>query len=164
MLKSSLIADTVVTTLQSIPELVTSMVGDPARIKAYHFLAGMNKTLLQAINQMLQPSILVVCLPPIGGNFNGQTLFKHHVDVYVRMPNVATFADPISLAFEDIWWLICNTPVNGSDVPRLNIRYQNILPGQLDLMDTPSASMMTDEEGQDYLCGRFIFPEIGDQI
>ena len=161
MLKSSLIVDTVVCTLQTIQPLVTAMNGDPTRIKAFHFMPGMDKSLAEAINTMLQPSILVTSTGTMGGNFDGQTIFKHPVDVYFRAPNTANMVPAI--AYEDVWWLMVNQPVNGSDVPYLNIRNVQILPGQLDLMDTPSVQHMTDEQGQDYFCGRFIFPEIGDQ-
>jgi hypothetical protein len=161
MLKASLIVDTVVSTLQTIQPLVTAMNGDPTRIQAFHFMPGLEKSLAEAINTMLQPSILVTWAGTMGGNWDGQTIFKHHVDVYFRTPNTANMVP--ALAYEDCYWLMVNQPVNGSDVPYLNIRNIQILPGQLDLMDTPSVQHMTDEQGQDYFCGKFIFPEIGDQ-
>lgn len=158
MLKPSLVVDTVVSTLQTIPELVTAMAGDSTRIYAFHFRYGLEKSLTEALNQMIPPSTLVVWSGTIGGNFSGYQIWKHHIDIYFRAPNTVNISPAI--AYEDIWWLMMNKPVNSGS---LNIRQIEILPSQLDLMETPSVEHHIDEEGQDFFCGKCVFGEIGDQ-
>src|ERR1700722_10315066 len=103
MLKPSVIVDTVVSVLQTIPGLVSAM-SDPSRIKAFHFMQGLETPALKAINAMLQPSILVMWAGTSGGNFSGYQIFKHHIDVYLRAPN--TVAISTAIAYEDLWYLM----------------------------------------------------------
>lgn len=160
MLRPSLIVNAVVDALRTIQPLVTSMAGDAERIVAFHYMQGQESSLAEAINRMLQPSILVCWAGTMGGNFDGQTIWRHQIDIYFRTPNVANLLP--ALAYEDVWWQIVNLPVNGSDVPYLNLRNVQLLPGQLDIMNTPSVTHMTDEENQDFFVGHCTWNEIGD--
>lgn len=157
MLKPSTIVDAVVTSLKTIPDLVT-VITDSTRIYAFHFMYGKEASLAQAINRMLQPSVMVVWSGTMGGNFSGYQIWKHHIDIYFRTPNTANM-DP-AIAYEDVFWLMMNSAVNSGS---LNIRQIELLPGQLDLMETPSAHHMIDEEGQDMFVAKCVFGEIGDQ-
>jgi hypothetical protein len=158
MIKGSLIVDTLAATLQTIPALVTAMNNDPTRIVGYHFIPGLSRSLTEAVQQMLTPSILINYEAIMGGNFNGYMIWKHHVDIYYRGGNQAGQMIPTNA--EDIAYLMMNQPVNAGT---LNVRQIEILPGQLDLMDTPSFAHMVDDAGTDYWCGRCVFGEIGDQ-
>jgi hypothetical protein len=158
MLKGSVIVDDFVSTLQTVPALVTAMNNDPSRIVGFHFIPGKSKGLQEAIQQMLSPSILVNYEAIAGGNFSGYQIWKHHLDVYIRGANQAGQATPVNA--EDIPYLMMNQPVNGGT---LNIRFVSIMPGQLDIMDTPSFNHMVDDAGSDYWVGRCVFGEIGDQ-
>lgn len=131
-------------------------------ISAYHWIPGISRNLTQALNEMMPPSILVYHSGLMGGNFDGMTLWKHHIEIYIRGANQApaqALGQPIT-ATEDIPYLMFNQPVNGGT---LHIRDTSIMPGQLLLMDMPSFMHMSDLEGQDFFVAKCVIPEIGDQ-
>ena len=154
MLNPSPITDAIASVLLSIPELNAAM-GD--RISAFHFRLGQEHRLAEAIYKMPAPSMLVVWEGTKGGNFDGQTIWKHRWAVYYRMGNAAGVADPVG--YEDLWWITCNRPPAGSGP---NIRGMEIYSG-LDIMDTPSVAHALDEDLQDRFVGAFVIPEVGDQ-
>jgi hypothetical protein len=162
MLNPSQITDAVVTTLKNIPELAAAMTvldshqNPTVRITAFHYLLGADHRLAEAIYKMPSPSMLVAWEGTFGGNFNGYTIFKHRIAVYLRMGNAAGATDPVG--YEQLWWTICNRPPQGSSQ---NIRYINILP-DLDIMDTPSIAHLLDEDQIDIFRGEFVLPEMGD--
>ena len=153
MLNPALITDAIANVLLSIPDLNTAMDG---RIAAFHYRLGQECRLAERIYKMAAPSMLVAWDGTLGGNFNGQTIWKHRVNVYFRMGNAAGLTDPVG--YEDLWWIVCNKPPTGSQV---NIRYMQLYPG-LDIMDTPSVAHALDEDLQDRFAGAFVIPEIGD--
>ena len=162
MLNPKDITDAVVTTLQAIPDLASAMTvtdasGNPAvRIYAYHYLFGQDFRLAEAIQKMPAPSIMAVWEGTLAGNFDGSTLFKHRVALYIRMGNAGGNLDPVG--YEDLWWTICNAKPTGASQ---NIRYLNLLPA-LEIMDTPGITHLTDGEALDIFRSEFVFPEIGD--
>ena len=153
MLNPSPITDAIVTTLLSIPELNAAMSG---RISAFHYRLGQEHRLAEAIYKMAAPSMLVVWEGTKGGNFDGQTIWKHRWGIYYRMGNAAGVDVPVG--YEDLWWITCNCPPGGAGP---SIRYLQIYAG-LDIMDTPSIDHELDEDLIDRFKGVFIIPEIGD--
>ena len=153
MLNPAPITDAIASVLLSIPELNAAMGG---RISAFHFRLGQEHRLAEAIYKMAAPSMVVAWEGTKGGNFNGQTVWKHRWGIYYRMDNAAGVATPVG--YEDLWWITCNRPPGGSGN---NIRYLQIYPG-LDIMDTPSIDHELDEDLIDRFKGVFIIPEIGD--
>lgn len=161
MLDPEVVTDAAVAAIQSIPEVVTAMNGDAARIVGFKYLYGVDFTLAEAVGKLKPPAILVAWAGTQGGNFDGMTIFKHRLDVYFRSANMASVAFPaVPTGPGYLWSLICNKAVNGTS---LNIRQVQLISGALDLMETPSVSHRQDEELMDYFCGTFVFPEIGDQ-
>lgn len=155
MLKGSALVNAVVSTLRTIPALVTAM---PNGINPYSFVYGVSKSILDAIQEMLPGSLLVSYEGVQGGNFDMMTLWKHHLDITYRASNQANATNPIGT--EDIGYLIFNQAVNSTS---LNIRQVAVLPGQVVLMDTPSISHRIDDTQQDYFQAHVVIPEIGDQ-
>ena len=153
MLNAAPITDAIASVLLSIPELHTAMGG---RISAFHFRLGQEHRLAEAIYKMPAPSMLVAWEGTKGGNFDGQTIWKHRWGIYYRMGNAAGVAVPVG--YENLWALTCNSPPGG-DGP--NIRNMELYPG-LDIMDTPSIDHALDEDLVDRFKGVFTFPEIGD--
>ena len=153
MLNPAPITDAIASVLLSIPELNIAMGG---RITAFHYRLGQEHRLAEAIYKMPAPSMLIAWEGTKGGNFDGQTVWKHRWGVYYRMGNAAGVADPVG--YEDLWWITCNRPPGGSGS---NIRYLQLYPG-LDIMDTPSIDHELDEDLIDRFKGVFIIPEIGD--
>ena len=153
MLNPAPITDAIASVLLSIPELNTAMGG---RISAFHFRLGQEHRLAEAIYKMPAPSMLVAWEGTKGGNFDGQTIWKHRWGIYYRMGNAAGVADPVG--YEDLWWITCNRPPGGSGP---NIRALQLYSG-LDIMDTPSIDHELDEDLIDRFKGVFIIPEIGD--
>lgn len=153
MLNPAPITDAIASVLLSIPELSTAMGG---RISAFHFRLGQEHRLAEAIYKMPAPSMLVAWEGTKGGNFDGQTIWKHRWGIYYRMGNAAGVADPVG--YEDLWWITCNRPPGGSGP---NIRGIQLYSG-LDIMDTPSIDHELDEDLIDRFKGVFIIPEIGD--
>ncbi len=109
MLNAAPITDAIASVLLSIPELNTAMGG---RISAFHFRLGQEHRLAEAIYKMPAPSMLVAWEGTKGGNFDGQTIWKHRWGIYYRMGNAAGVADPVG--YEDLWWITCNRPPGGS--------------------------------------------------
>lgn len=153
MLNPAPITDTIVSVLLSIPELNTAMGG---RINAFHYRLGQEHRLAEAIYKMPAPSMLIAWEGTKGGNFDGQTIWKHRWGIYYRMGNAAGVAEPVG--YEDLWWITCNRPPGGNGP---NIRYLQLYPG-LDIMDTPSIDHELDEDLIDRFKGVFIIAEIGD--
>jgi len=156
MLNAAPITDAIASVLLSIPELHTAMGG---RISAFHFRLGQEHRLAEAIYKMPAPSMLVAWEGTKGGNFDGQTIWKHRWGIYYRMGNAAGLAVPVG--YEDLWALTCNgsTAVTGAAGP--NIRNIQIADG-LDIMDTPSIDHALDEDLVDRFKAVFVIPEIGD--
>ena len=126
------------------------------RISAFHYRLGQENRLAEAVYAMPSPSMLVAWDGTQGGNFDGQTIWKHRFHVYFRMGNAAGSTQP--MGYEDLWWMVCNRPPAGASA---NIRYISILP-ELDIMDTPSITHLLDEDQIDIFRGEFVLPEIGD--
>ncbi|HXC75719.1 MAG TPA: hypothetical protein VNU19_01575 [Candidatus Acidoferrum sp.] len=158
MLNPQPLVDAVVTALQSIELLVAAMNGSQTNIYAHHYVFGEDQSLARAIQQMTAPSILVAWMGAKGGNFDGATLIKDSIAIYIRMANQAGEVAPV--AYEELWWLIVNSPVNGTT---LNIRYLHLVPGKWEIPDNPSVEHDMDLEGMDRFCAHFAFPQIGDQ-
>jgi hypothetical protein len=156
MLDGTLIVSAAVAALQSIEPLVEAMGGNPQNIYAVFSRYGMDVSTARAVFEMKAPSILVVWEGTRGGNFTAAVQIKHMLCVYVRGANQAGQEAPMGYA--TLWWQITNSPVNGTTQ---NIRQIALLPNVL-LMDTPSARMQVDQEGVDFLEGKFVIPEIGD--
>lgn len=162
MLNPRPLVDAVVTALQSITPLVAAMNGNAQNIFAHHFVYGADQSLARAIYQMTAPSVLVAWEGAKGGNFNGTSLIKDSVAIYIRMGNQAGQLLPVS--YEDLWWLIVNAPVSvDGGAGTLNIRYLHLVPGKWEIPDNPSIEHLVDEEGMDRFCAHFAFPQIGDQ-
>ena len=162
MLNASPITDAIVSALQAIPDLAAAMTvvesNQPVcRIYAHHYRLGAEYRLAERIYKMPAPSMLVAWDGDLGGNFDGQTIWKHRFNVYFRMGNAVGLGEPVG--YEDLWSIVCNQPPVGSEV---NIRYMQLYPG-LDIMDTPSVAHALDEDLQDRFVGTLVIPEIGDQ-
>jgi hypothetical protein len=162
VLNPSDITNAVAATLAAIPDLAAAMTvvdsgGNPTiRITPFHYLLGQDHRLAEAIEKMPAPSILCAWEGTFGGNFNGYSIWKHKVVVYIRMGNAAGNLQPVG--YEQLWWLICNgIPTTSTQ----NIRYTNLLPA-LDIMDTPTATHLLDAELMDIFRTEFVIPEIGD--
>lgn len=155
MVSPRVIADAIVTALQSIPVLVDAMGEDATRIAAHHYLYGAEQCLYSAVATMPAPSILIAWKGTIGGNYDGATIRKHHFYVNVRCGTAADLAIPLS--YEDIWTLMINSPILGGTQTIENVQ----LVAGIDIMDTPSALHVIDEDKMDYLQTTFIFPELG---
>jgi hypothetical protein len=161
MLNAAPITDAIVSALQAISDLAAAMTvvesNQPVcRIYAHHYRLGAEYRLAERIYKMPAPSMLVAWDGDLGGNFNGQTIWKHRFNVYFRMGNAAGLSEPVG--YEDLWSIVCNQPPAGSEV---NIRYMQLYPG-LDIMDTPGVAHALDEDLQDRFVGTFVIPEIGD--
>jgi hypothetical protein len=162
MLNASVLVDAIVSALQGIPALAAAMTvvdgsgAQTCRITGFHYRLGAEHRRAEAIYKMPAPSMMVAWEGTAGGNFDGQTMWKHKFAVYFRMGNAAGLADPTG--YEDLWWILCNQPPTGS--PQ-NIRYMQLYPG-LDIMDTPSVAHALDEDLQDRFVGSLVLPELGD--
>ena len=162
MLNPAMITDAIVAALKTITDLAAAMTvlnatGAPVvRITAFHYRLGQDHRLAEAIYGMPAPSMLVAWEGTRGGNFDGQTIWKHRWGIYYRMGNAAGVAVPVG--YEDLWAITCNCPPGGTGP---NIRNIQLCPG-LDIMDPPSIDHALDEDLIDRFKGAFIFPELGD--
>ena len=147
---------TAVSSISAVSSAMTPSGGSSPRITAFHYMAGSDHSLREALVKMSAPSMLVVWEATGSAGGGGAYLWKHRLGVYIKMANSANSLTPVG--YEDIWWSICNGLPTGSAV---NLRYMQLLPS-LDIMDTPTIVHVTDEDQIDRFKATFIFPEIGD--
>ena len=127
------------------------------RITAFHYRLGQEHRLAEAIYKMPAPSMLVAWEGTQGGNFDGQTIWKHRFGDLLPDGQRGR-RRPIRSATRTCGGSSATRPPGGSQA---NIRYMQLYPG-LDIMDTPSVAHALDEDLQDRFKGAFVIPEIGD--
>ena len=163
MLDPDVVLNSVVASLQSIPQLLAELGSppvDPAdAIRGHYFYAGEENSLARTLGQMNMPSMLVAYLDYLGGNFDGMTVWKHRLNMYLRPRNRA--AQNGSASAQHLWWMGMNLPI-AVPIPAANIRYVELANENLQLMDTPTLKYISDELGQDFFVSTMVFPEKGD--
>jgi len=160
MLQPSVVTAAVVSAWQSIPALIAQMNGNPANISAHDYSWGSENSLSKAIGQMPAPSILLAYLKIQGGDYDGESVWKHHLQVAIKSGNAAdpNSSTPFMSTF-DVWWLMMNGGVFGT--PQ-SIRTYALLGGNLaPMIDLPSLIAHQDDMG-DFCVGTLIWPEYGD--
>jgi hypothetical protein len=166
MIDPSLLSDAIVTALQGIPAFVAAMVGDPARIFAHHYFYGSDFRLQESIQKMLAPSTLVCWTGMRFANFNGENVWRHKFEVYIRTQNAKGLADPICA--ERAVWIALHEPFTTSPNGEQNIRTWPLyfLPDEspgVEILDPDlQVAMHQDLEGMDIACLQFTLSEIGD--
>jgi hypothetical protein len=165
MLDPDVVLNSVLASLQSIPELVAEL-GGPAipatdSITGHYFFSGQENALSRALAQMRSPSLMVAYLDYVGGNFNAMTVFKHRLNMFIRPRNKAALNGGGAASAQHLWWMAMNLPVS-APIVAANIRYVNLANGNLDLMDLPTLQHRPDESNQDFFVSTLVFPEIGD--
>ena len=152
------LVDGLVAELQTMTDEVTAM-GGTGNISAYHFIPGVNVTLSQAIVQMPSPSLLVAHAGISGGNFDGETIFKHHIQIWVRLASQAGVGSPTT--YERIWYYIMNDTVNSGPG---NIWNTDLIveTGSAAMVDLPSYDIMSEEHGQgmEFWCLKTVWNEL----
>lgn len=157
MINSAEIADSLVTLLREIPELVAEMNGDPERIFAYHDQYPKKASLTLAIYQMPAPSIMVAWQGTVPGSFGGNETWKHQFSLYLRARE--TYDGDPPTAYYRLFRLITKGVPTSIGLPMLNATvHPSCHP-----MDVPSISRATDQEGLDYFEISMSFTEIGDE-
>ncbi|HEY6272621.1 MAG TPA: hypothetical protein VIX19_11595 [Terriglobales bacterium] len=163
MLDPDLVLNSILASLQSIPQLAVEL-GAPTipatdSITGHFFYSGEENSLMRSLSQMKSPSITVAYLDLVGGNFDGMTVWKHRVNMYLRPKNKAS--NGTSASAQHLYWLAMNLPIS---VPQIanNIRSIELADFNLQLMDTPTLLHHTDELGQDFFVSTMVFPEKGD--
>lgn len=132
----------------------------------HYFFGGADNAITRVAGNMSDGRILLGVASQIGGNFDGTTIFKHRVDVYIRARNAASQAmnDPTttSVSLWGLWALLCNGVITSPSGP--NLRSVRLLSGDLDLMDTPTAIVRPGEDSADLLYATMVFPEVNDSL
>ncbi|HEY1898128.1 MAG TPA: hypothetical protein VGG62_17745 [Terracidiphilus sp.] len=163
MLDPDVVANSIAAALQSIPELVAEL-GGPAipateSISVHSYYSGEENSVARVVSQMRAPSLLIAYWDYLGGNFDGTSVWKHRVNLYIRSRNKASNGGASSAPH--LWWMCMNLPVT---VPEgaPNLRYVSLCGGNLEIMDIPPLLHQTDELGQDFFYSTMVFPERGD--
>lgn len=170
MLDPDLVLVAVVDAFKSIDELATLMCDDAgaSTIFGHTFTYGEENTLTKVVWTAPSPSLIVAYTDLLSGNFDGQTMWKHCLEVYIRpksgVSNVFSDSNPDVARVPStphIWWMMMNLPVLGGAQP---LRYTTLLSGALQLMDLPTLSYKAvGDDGADLFIGKLVFPEYGDQ-
>jgi hypothetical protein len=163
MLDPDVVLSSVISSLQSIPQLAAEL-GAPTippteSITGHFFYSGEENSLARVLGMMKSPSITVAYLDYIGGNFDGQTVWKHRLNMYIRPRNKASNGG--SASAQHMWWMAMNFPISVPEVAP-NIRYVELVNANLQLMDLPPLLHHNDELGQDFFVSTMVFPEKGD--
>jgi hypothetical protein len=162
MLDPDAVINSVLASLQSIPELATEL-GAPAipateSITGHYSYSGEENSLTRDIAQMRSPSILVAYLDYIMGNFDGMTMWKHRLTFCARSRNRAANGSAVSAAH--LWWMAMNLPISVPEVAS-NIRCVDLCNNGLWLFETNLKSQ-SDELGADFFVSTMVFNEMGD--
>lgn len=162
MLMSSVVLNSVLASLQSIPELATEL-GAPAipateSITGHYFYSGEENAIARDLAQMKSPSILVAYMDFIMGNFDGMTVWKHRLQLCIRSRNKASNGSALSA--QDLWVMAMNYPISVPEVAP-NIRCVDLANHNLWLFET-NLKYVSDELGQDFFVSTLVFNEMGD--
>lgn len=162
MLDPDVVLNSVVASLQSIPQLAVEL-GAPQvpvteSITGHFFYSGEENSVARALGQMKSPSILVGYLDYIMGNYDASTVWKHRLNLCIRARNKASNGN--SASAPHLFWMAMNLPIT---VPQIasNIRYVDLAGGFLWLYET-NVRHQPDELGQDFFVSLMTFNEIGD--
>ncbi len=154
MIDPSEIVNNLVAMLRDVPELVTEVANDPARIYAYHDSYPKNVSLVHAIHQMASPSIMVAWQGTQPGYFGGVDVWKHQITLFMRAKEEAT----AGTAYYRLFRLITKGVPTAQGIALLNVTiHASCYP-----MDLPMIQRQTDAEGLDYFEVPLSFTEIGD--
>jgi hypothetical protein len=164
MLQPSLIVNEIVSSLRSIPELVTELGGPavpPAQsILALNSYADEDQALERALSQMPSPSVLVVYAQSLQGNFSGAVMLKYHIHVWARARNAATVNGAGALSGPDLLRMAFNYPISYPQVAN-NLRYVDIVNGNL-WYESHTGPRSRDELGSDFWSMQTVWCEWGD--
>lgn len=161
MLNPADLVDAIVAALQDIPEFVTEMDGDAARISAYHDQFPTRSNLALAIYQMDPPSTLVIWRETAPGSAGRMEVWKHSFSVLFR-PREHVAGD--DYGYGKLMELFVNgVPSSGTGQKLLNEPiHASCWP-----MDVPtfarSTLMVTQDSALDYFEVRLTLTEMGDQ-
>jgi hypothetical protein len=154
MIDPSEIVNNLVAVLRDVPELISEVANDPARIYAYHDSYPKNVSLVHAIHQMASPSIMVVWQGTQPGSFGGVDVWKHQITLFMRAKEEAT----AGTAYSRLFRLVTKGVPTAQAVPLLYVTvHTSCYP-----MDLPTIQRQTDAEGLDYFEVPLSFTEIGD--
>jgi hypothetical protein len=162
MLDPDVVLNSVLTSLQSIPQLATEL-GAPTipateSITGHYFYSGEENSITRALAQMKSPSIMLAYLDYISGNFDGMTVWKHRLNLCIRSRNKAS--NGASVSAQHLWWMAMNLPISVPETAA-NIRYVDLCNHSLWLFET-NLKHQIDELGQDFFIGTMTFNEMGD--
>jgi hypothetical protein len=162
MLAQSVVLNSVLGALQSIPQLAAEL-GAPdipatESITAHYSYMGEENSFNRVLQQMRSPSIIVAYLDYTMGNFDAMTMWKHRLNICIRSRNKASNGSAISA--QELWAMAMNLPVSMPYVAP-NIRYVDLANGLLWLRET-NLKFQTDELGQDFHVGTMVWDELGD--
>lgn len=128
-----------VTALQSCPDLVTALGGEPANIRAFMEGVATDNNLRLAILQMPLGSILVAWNGTTPRRLSGGALhFAHRFSIYLRAPE-----QNASATYADLFWLFVSAVPTGAPSWSSLLHFQ-IDPGCYPMdLDLPSAQRNT---------------------
>lgn len=128
------ILDAIVAKLKLIPSLVT-LVGSAGKISAY---TDADRALFASVYEMTDKAILVAWMGTAPGIFGDAEVWKHRFSIYAR-PGVG-------VRMGTLFHTIITGAITGEN---LKLPYINFDPPS-EMMDTPSAQRIQDEDGIEY--------------
>jgi hypothetical protein len=163
MLDPDLVLASVITSLQSINDVVREVGGDVNNIYAHQYLYGVDNSLTRAIEQQPAGTVMVAYLDLLEGSISGYGRWKHRLEIFIRPNNAAeggnvaqTHSSPLHIA-----WMLMNNPLTVPSAFNQNFRTASLLPELLPC-DTPTIQGQTDSQEQDYFKILVSIPEQGD--
>ena len=154
MIDPSEIVNNLVAMLRDIPDLVTELGGDPARVYAYHDSYPKNISLVHAIHNMPAPSMMAVWQGTAPGAFGGIDVWKHQITLFLRAKPEAT----AGTAYYRLFRLITKGIPTAAGIAMENATVH----ASCHAMDLPQIQRQTDAEALDYFEVPLSFTEIGE--
>lgn len=159
MINPKTAVDSLVTALQSVPQLVSAMGGNAQNIQAYHDVYPSKSNVSNALRQLLPPGMLVLYRGYSPGNIGEMQTYKHLFTIFARAEQEDA-NDANDGGYYQIIQYIADGVPQGSSTPLL---YTDIILGCWS-MDLPKAERKTDRDGRDYFEITLSFPQYGDLI
>lgn len=157
MINPGTLVDALVAKLRAIPELVTEMNGDAARIRAYHYRYPKQASLARALYELDSPAVLVAWRGVEPGRFGRGEVWQHRFSLFVRSREILD-NEPSTAGYYRIIELLSNGVPTGGDGQRM---LDTVIDPACYPMDVPRVITASDVEGVDYFEVELHLTEIG---
>ncbi len=161
MLDPDVVLSTLITALKSNADLVAAL-GSADYIIGHEYLYGSDNSVGFTLYQLPSPCLFLAYEDMLGGNFSGETVWKHRIRMWIKPKNAAHGNNPVGCSPPHLFWLAMHQPVTSVSPGTLDIRTVSLMTSLAPLDAMPSLTHQQDETAGDLFTALLVFPELGD--